>query len=194
LNLRYTKRPAKLCALIAGFALLFALTACGNDASSSSQSKANSSDAMFVQMMIPHHEQAIAMSTMAKNNTKNIQVLALAREISAAQLPEIDVMQQWLIDQVLPSMSHSGHSDMNHSVGGGGMLNQSEMTALSKARNDDFDRLFLRGMIEHHKGAIDMAQDEVRGGTNTQILQLARAIITSQTTEIDEMKSMLAKV
>jgi uncharacterized protein (DUF305 family) len=83
---------------------------------------------------------------------------------------------------------------MNHSVGGGGMLNQSQMTALSKARNDNFDRLYLRGMIEHHKGAIDMAQDEVRGGTNTQILQLARAIITSQTIEIDKMKSMLAKV
>jgi uncharacterized protein (DUF305 family) len=65
---------------------------------------------------------------------------------------------------------------------------------LSKARNDDFDRLYLRGMIEHHKGAIDMAQDAVRGGTNTQILQLARAIITSQTTEIDKMKTMLAKV
>ena len=153
---------------------------------------------MFVQMMIPHHEQAIAMSTMAKNNTKNVQVLALARDISAAQLPEIDLMQQWLIDQVLPSMSHSGDSDMNHNMGHGmsddGMLNQSQMTALSKARNDDFDRLYLRGMIEHHKGAIDMAQDEVRGGTNTQILQLARAIITSQTTEIDKMKTMLAKV
>ncbi len=149
---------------------------------------------MFVQMMIPHHEQAIAMSTMAKNNTKNVQVLALARDISAAQRPEIDLMQQWLMDQVLPSMSHSGHSDMNHSVGGAGMLNQSEMTALSKARNDSFDRLYLRGMIGHHEEAIDMAQDAVRGGTNTQILQLAREIITSQTTEIDKMKSMLAKV
>ncbi|MCX6418306.1 MAG: DUF305 domain-containing protein, partial [Actinobacteria bacterium] len=161
LTLSNTKRHKKLRALLAGFALLFALTACGNDATSSSQSKANSSDAMFVQMMIPHHEQAIAMSTMAKNNTKDVQVLALARDISAAQLPEIDLMQQWLIDQVLPSKSHSGDSDMNHSMGHGmsddGMLNQSQMTALSKARNDDFDRLYLRGMIEHHKGAIDMA-------------------------------------
>jgi uncharacterized protein (DUF305 family) len=91
-TLTRTKRHEKLRALIAGFALLFALTACGNDATSSSQSKANSSDAMFVQMMIPHHEQAIAMSTMAKNNTKNVQVLALARDISVAQLPEIDLM------------------------------------------------------------------------------------------------------
>jgi uncharacterized protein (DUF305 family) len=197
-TLTRTKRHEKLRALIASFALLFALTACGNDATSSSQSKANSSDAMFVQMMIPHHEQAIAMSAMAKNNTKNVQVLALARDISAAQLPEIDLMQQWLIDQVLPSMSHSGDSHMNHNMGQGmnddGMLNQSQMTALSKARNDDFDRLYLRGMIEHHKGDIVMAQDAVRSGTSTQVLQIARAIITSQTTEIDEMKTMLAKV
>jgi uncharacterized protein (DUF305 family) len=83
---------------------------------------------------------------------------------------------------------------MGQGMSDDGMLNQSQMTALSKARNDNFDRLYLSGMIEHHKGAIDMAQDEVRGGTNTQILQLARAIITSQTTEIDKMKSMLAKV
>ena len=61
----------------------------------------SSSDAMFLQMMIPHHEQAIVMSDLALKISKNEELLALAAQIKAAQNPEIVQMKKWLADDGL---------------------------------------------------------------------------------------------
>ena len=51
---------------------------------------------------------------------------------------------------------------------------------------------FLEQMIEHHRGAIDMAQDEVDDGQNSDAVSLAQKIIDTQTAEITTMEEILA--
>jgi uncharacterized protein (DUF305 family) len=141
-------------------------------------------DVMFLQMMIPHHEQAVEMSTLAETNSTNPEVLALAARIKAAQGPEIELMSKLLTDAGQAMM-------MDHSMGDNGMMGMDDMSALAAATGKDFDVLFLTGMIAHHEGAIDMT-NPVTNSENIDVKKLAESIITSQTAEIAEMTKLLA--
>lgn len=140
------------------------------------------SDINFAEMMIPHHEQAIEMSDIAFKNTTNTEVLQLAQEIKDAQAPEIDLMKSW------PGVMESTHA--GHMMDG--MLSDDELDALRKARDAEFDRLFLQGMIKHHQGAIDMALD-VKESKNQVVADLSAAIIKQQEIEISAMSELLLK-
>ena len=149
------------------------------------ESTLTAADIMFLQMMIPHHEQAIEMSKLAVTNTKNPDLLDLAARIEAAQQPEIDLMKKWL--------AAAGQSDMpGHSMGDNGMMNESDMAALASAKDSGFDALYLTGMIAHHNGAIAMA-GAVSDSLNSDVKTLVTNIITSQTAEIAEMNKLLAE-
>ena len=141
-------------------------------------------DVMFLQMMIPHHEQAVEMSTLAETNSTNPEVLALAARIKAAQGPEIELMSKLLTDAGQAMM-------MDHSMGDNGMMGMDDMSALAAATGQDFDVLFLTGMIAHHEGTIDMT-NPVADSENMEVKTLAENIITSQTAEIAEMTKLLA--
>jgi uncharacterized protein (DUF305 family) len=81
-------------------------------------------------------------------------------------------------------------SGMDH----GGMMSESDMQALTAADASDAARLYLEQMIEHHQGAIDMAQDEIDGGTDSEVVALARSIVDSQAAEISTMKELMASL
>lgn len=187
--------------VLAGFITLGALTACsitvpdnggmggngmmnGNDSDTdyAVTEEFGSVDIMFAQMMIPHHEQAIEMSTLAETRTTNPELLALAAGIKAAQAPEIEQMKAWL--------AVSGGSDMDHEMGDMGMLDEAEMTALAAAKGAAFDTLYLEGMISHHLGAIDMAQ-MILSSANPEVKKLGENVVSTQRTEIDQMREML---
>jgi hypothetical protein len=142
-------------------------------------------DVMFLQMMIPHHEQAVEMSTLAETNSTNPEVLALAARIKSAQGPEIELMTKLLTDDGQAMM-------MDHSMGDNGMMSMEDMSALASATGNKFDVLYLTGMIAHHEGAIGMAHPEIRESTNSDVKTLAKNIFTSQTAEIAEMTKLLA--
>ena len=151
----------------------------------------NDADVMFAQAMIPHHQQAVAMSDMilAKDGI-DAKVTDLATQIKAAQAPEIAQMSGWLAgwgENPSPSMG------MDHDMGGG-MMSQADMDALDQATGKDAARLFLTGMITHHKGAITMAQDEVANGQNPEAIALAQKIITDQQAEITTMNQLLTQL
>lgn len=176
-------------ALIAGLAL----TGCSMNAAMNNPPAANSqnaatdfsgADIMFAQMMIPHHQQAVDMGTLAETRASSPDVKALAATIKAEQAPEITQMKTWL--------TIAGSStEMGHDMGMGGMLSDDEFKALENATGTEFDKLFLEGMIAHHEGAIDMAQMIV-DSNNTEAKALAAAIISSQTEQIEYMRGLLA--
>ena len=72
-----------------------------------------------------------------------------------------------------------------------GMLSDEAMQQLAEAQGPEFDRLFLEGMIEHHEGAVAMAEDVIRDGENEPTRELAETVVDSQKKEIDEMKKLL---
>jgi uncharacterized protein (DUF305 family) len=151
----------------------------------------NDADVMFARGMIPHHQQAVAMSDMilAKDGI-DAKVTDLATQIKAAQAPEIAQMSGWLAgwgENPSPSMG------MDHDMGGG-MMSQADMDALDQATGQDAARLFLTGMITHHKGAITMAQNEVANGQNPEAVALAQKIITDQQAEITTMTQLLTQL
>jgi uncharacterized protein (DUF305 family) len=153
----------------------------GNNQNSSGFS---GSDIMFAQMMIPHHQQAVDMSTLAETHTTNPELLALAKQIKDAQAPEIEQMTGWINNA-------NASIDMGHDMGMGGMLSDSDMAALAAANGPAFDKLYLEGMIGHHEGALHMAQ-MVIDSNNAEAKTLGENIVKSQTAEIAQMKKMLA--
>jgi uncharacterized protein (DUF305 family) len=151
-------------------------------------SAANSTaDVMFVQMMIPHHQQAIQMAdTILGKQGIPQSVLDLATKIKAAQGPEITTMQGWLTAWGQPTSSATDGMGM-----GSGMMSDTDMQALDAATGTAAAKLFLTQMIAHHQGAITMARDELANGTDVNAKALAQQIIDTQTAEIATMQSLL---
>ncbi|AUI51590.1 DUF305 domain-containing protein [Arthrobacter crystallopoietes] len=155
-------------------------------ASSDAGGTHNSADAMFAQMMIPHHEQAVQMSDiMLAKEGLDPQITQLAEEIKAAQGPEIEKMTAWLQTWDEP-MEMSGDHAME------GMLSPDDLAELEAAQGAEASRLFLTQMIEHHEGAIAMAEEEAANGQDPDAVALAETIVADQKAEIEKMNNLLA--
>ncbi len=163
----------------------------GNHSMGMNSSKTNNgytgADIMFLQMMIPHHQQAIDISNLALKTSKDKELLDLAKIIIEVQSSEIAQMNAWLKDA-------GATTDPGHSMDGmGGMLNERELTDLSAASGKSFDTLWLKGMIEHHDGAVHMTT-MIRDASNTEIQTFGENIVKDQTAQIKQMKEMLKRI
>jgi uncharacterized protein (DUF305 family) len=190
-------RQRSLTVIAAAAAITIALTGCtinmGSEAdgddmgmmdeNSSTADQFGSVDRMFAQMMIPHHEQAVEMSELAKTRSNNPEVLALAQQIHDAQAPEIELMQSWLAGEGAVDM-------MDHNMGMDGMLDEADMVRLEAATGTQFDKLFLEGMIAHHEGALQMTE-LILDSNHAEVKALGENIVAGQTAEIATMKAML---
>lgn len=174
-----------------------ALSACsgGADPSSARSSTSvpaeatfNTADVTFAQSMIPHHEQAVEMADLVADRSTNPDVLDLAGRIQAAQGPEIDVLNGWL--DSWGANNSDDTSGMAHS-GMSGMMTEDDMSSLETASGVDFDRMWLQLMLEHHTGAVGMAQTEIADGEDPAAIALAQDIQSSQGAEITEMEQLL---
>jgi uncharacterized protein (DUF305 family) len=156
----------------------------------------NATDVGFAQGMIPHHGQAIEMAEMALDTTSNADVVRLATAIKAAQQPEIDQLTTWLEGwkQPVPDADMGADHDMGSTAGMmmSGMMSEADMERLGEASGSAFDRLWLEMMIQHHQGAIDMANDEIEDGKYADAKQMAQTIVTTQQAEIDEMEGLIS--
>ena len=151
----------------------------------STPTKFSGADIMFAQMMIPHHQQAVDMGTLAETRAASPEVKALAAQIKSEQAPEIAQMKRWL-------MSAGATLDMGHRMGMGGMLTTQDMQDLAAASGAKFDKLFLAGMIGHHEGAVHMAQ-MVLDSNNSEAKALGNTIVATQTKQIKYMQKLLQK-
>ncbi|MEU4342283.1 DUF305 domain-containing protein [Nocardia sp. NPDC023852] len=158
--------------------------------STQARSDFNSADVMFLQMMYPHHAQAVDMAKLVPSRSRNPQLLALAAAVEQAQEPEMrqitTLLQSFGKPVPAPGDGHTGHAMP-------GMMSAERMSALQAASGPDFDRQWLTMMIEHHAGAIAMAETELTTGANADAQTLARAIVANQQAEIDQMRTMLGQ-
>lgn len=148
----------------------------------------NDADAAFMSMMIPHHAQALEMAELAETRAADEAVLSLARRIHGAQGPEIRSMAAWLDSRGLEVPGEGDHDHGDHEMAG--MLTPEQMAELAAAEGEEFDRLFLAGMIQHHRGAVDMAAEELENGSDLLALELAADISTGQLAEIGRMQDL----
>ena len=159
----------------------------GHGSSSSKNANYTGADIMFLQMMIPHHQQAIDISNLAMKSSQDAELIELAKIIARDQAAEIKQMKAWLTDA-------GASEDMGHSMDGmGGMLSDDELAALSAATGKEFDVLWLKGMTEHHDGAIHMTQ-MIEDAQNADIKAFGTKVIKDQSEQIDQMKKMLARL
>lgn len=157
-------------------------------------------DIHFMSTMIHHHAQAIVMAKMAPSHGASDAVQRLCQRIINAQTDEIAMMSRWLADrnQPVPEPNPAGEvmqmDGMTHTTLMPGMLTEAQMKQLDSARGPEFDRLFLTGMIQHHRGAITMVQELLgsRGAANDEmVFKFAADVNVDQSTEINRMLEML---
>jgi uncharacterized protein (DUF305 family) len=198
-------------ALLTAVALSFGLAACGDDSDNGGTASAertaangavyNDADVEFATEMIPHHAQAIQMVTLADTRTLDPEVKQLADSIREAQAPEVESMVDWLTawGEEIPETSidhtNAGHdmSDMPsmESSDVPGMMGADDMLALANASDVEFQDMWLEMMMEHHRGAIEMAETEKVDGKYPDAISLATSIETAQAAEIAQIERLL---
>ncbi|MEU8195011.1 DUF305 domain-containing protein [Microbispora amethystogenes] len=151
----------------------------------------NERDIWFAQMMIPHHRQALEMARLAEGRAAGGKVKELARKIEAAQDPEIRTMTGWLKSWGVEVPGEDGMPMDHMDHGMPGMMSGEDMNKLKGLEGAAFDRAFLTMMIQHHEGAVTMAEEEQGAGVYEPARRLAGSIITSQSAEISTMRKLL---
>ena len=210
-----TRRLRPLLVLVAAAVLL---AACGGDGgddpamaptsaeTDGAEVQPNQADVEFTQSMIVHHEQAIEMAALAEDRAEAEEVRALATRIGEAQQPEIDRMRSWLDAwgedapdsgsdmEGMDGMDGMEGMDMGGGDAGMGMMSGEDMDQLEAASGAEFDRMFLEMMIEHHRGAIAMAEEVLVDGSHPDVLELAEDVVSDQEAEVQEMEQLLAEL
>jgi uncharacterized protein (DUF305 family) len=154
-----------------------------------------------MQGMIMHHAQAVEMTALIPSHSENKDLRLLGARISSSQSSEINFMKRWLMARGEPvSMAMPGMKNMDTSghpmVLMPGMLTAEQMAALRKAKGDEFDHLFLTGMIQHHNGALTMVKDlfdTAGAGQDAELFNFATDVDTGQRAEIRIMQGILEK-
>jgi len=155
----------------------------------------NRADSQFVQSMVVHHAQALKMGRLARTRAEDPKVRAIAERITDSQGAEILNLSSWLERHRLyvPTSrdleQHMQH--MQHGMTMPGMLTPAQMDRLAAARGARFDALFLRSMIRHHEGALEMASQVMNGGRAIVVGELAADVSAGQQAEIGRMRALL---
>ncbi|WP_193607893.1 DUF305 domain-containing protein [Nocardioides lijunqiniae] len=193
-----------LALLLAG---ALALTACGGSDAESDESGAGArdQDVAFASDMIQHHAQALVLVDHTVGRELSPEVADLAEGIREAQAPEIETMTDWLLawGEEVPAtvrdhVNAEGHGKGHASEGGddvgeqmSGMVGAEELAALEAAPDAEFGARWLRLMVEHHEGAVAMAEEQVRDGDDADAVALAQRVVAGQGAEIRQMEALL---
>jgi uncharacterized protein (DUF305 family) len=149
-------------------------------------------DVAFMHGMIQHHQQALEMAALVPERTDNRSIRLLADRIEVSQRDEIALMADWLTDRGHPAHPQGAdHSLMP------GMLTPDQMARLEQTSGDEFDRLFLDLMIQHHEGALVMVADLFAtpgAGQEPEIFQFASEVDSGQRIEIERMHRVRASL
>jgi uncharacterized protein (DUF305 family) len=184
--------------LLLGLALAVAMPLAAQTASGVRHTAA---DVRFMQGMIHHHAQAVAMAALVPSRTARQDLTMLAQRIDVSQVDEMAMMRQWLRDrdEEVPAeaSAHAAHGEHGAMTAPlmPGMLSAEEMAALERSTGDAFVRRFLEGMIKHHQGAITMVRALFAtpgAAQETAIFSFAADVESDQQAEIDRMRKLLA--
>jgi len=181
--------PTSLQLAVLASVVVLTLAACGSDRSSAGSAAFNDADVEFLQGMVPHHSQAVAMAELVPDRTDRPELNELAETIISTQNEEIEQMNTVLSDAgaepVEGGMDHGGMPEGGMTMSG--MMDDQQMQDLESAEGQDFELMFLDMMTAHHQGAIEAAEQVLDAGENPEVADLAEQIIEAQQAEIEQM-------
>lgn len=201
--MRSSSTTRALGALTIALALALASTACGNDSSDDapqpSATEHNEADVAFASDMLQHHAQALSMVDLTAGRPLDPEVQQLAESIREAQGPEIETFTDWLTawgGEVPATMrDHTNAHDMgdmdDKDADMPGMTSAEDLAALEESSDAEFQDRWLEMMVEHHTGAVEMAESEQQDGRYQPAIELAGTIEDAQSAEIDTMSELL---
>ncbi len=140
-------------------------------------------DAMFIEEMIPHHDDAIAMAELAVTRAEHPEVRRLAESIKRTQTAENEQMRRWYREWYgieVPTTRTGRRGMMGGMMGGQAGLERLEAAA-------EFDKVFIEEMVPHHRMGVMMAGMAGSATLRPEIRDLTASIIESQSAEIDQM-------
>jgi uncharacterized protein (DUF305 family) len=135
----------------------------------------------FIQLMIPHHQEAVDTTTTLLQTTPDESLQTLGKSIISAQQKEMSMMKQWLQDRYpTPWVDHSTKY----------MLMMRPTTGITEPKQ--LDTMRTTDMIVHHEGAVQMAEKILTLPTiRPEVKQFAETIIRVQKDEIAKMRNWL---
>lgn len=173
-------------------------------------------EAGFSRDMQEHHNQAVDMAMIVREQSEDPEIRQLAYDIATSQANQSGQMYAWLnlwgLPQAAsqPSMtwmlqpvidgSDGGHAHTSAAGTGDmvpgepmpGMATAADLDRLSQLQGVEAEKLFLELMIAHHKGGVEMAEAVEARSSNPLVLALAKSIVFAQSGEIDYMNELLA--
>ncbi|MFJ2817401.1 DUF305 domain-containing protein [Streptomyces sp. NPDC087294] len=185
-------------ALVAAGAITYAVAEDGG--SSATTPSADSADAGFARDMAVHHQQAVEMSYIVRDRTKNTEVRRLAYDIAQTQANQRGMLLGWLDLWGLPKVSADppmtwmGMGDMASGKDGSlmpGMATNTELKKLGTLNGKQAEVFFLQLMTDHHQGGIHMAEGCVAKCTVGVEKRLAQGMVDAQQSEIQLMADLL---
>jgi uncharacterized protein (DUF305 family) len=151
----------------------------------------NDTDVMFLQMLIPHHEQGVQLAELAAELATRPEVRDFAAAVEVTQRDELEDVQAWLDDWGQPTAAdpdpnaHHGHGDGLHAP------DPAVVTALAETKPDLFDMTFLNLLTGHQHGAVELARMELKSGKHQSAVDLADRIVQSRTAQVKQMAALL---
>ena len=174
---------------------VFLIAACGSGGDS-----AASLDQQYIDMMVPHHESAVAMAELAMERSQRSEIQEFAAAIIAVQSSEIAQLRSWRMEwfgseetppmSAMPMLQGMSMEMPGHDMHGATMDMEQDIRELENA--SDFDREFLEAMIVHHEMAVEASEIVVAGEVRAEIKALAEDVIADQRAEIQQMEAWLA--
>ena len=151
----------------------------------------NDPDTAFAKSMLGHHHGAVDMAKIELKYGTDETMRKLAKDIIDSQQLEIDIINKWLASHPdAPKPKPNTQAMQQAYTAGMQAMHDDMMTGIA---NPVPDMAFARGMLPHHRGAVDMAMVQLQYGTDKEMRKLAQDIIDAQQPEIIWLQEWIAK-
>ena len=150
----------------------------------------NDADVMFAQMMVAHLQQGIDLSVVAKSMATGQKVKELAGAVDSTQREELEMLKGWLRLWGKPEQP-SGDPNVHAAHGGMPLLDAKVISDIKDRSKEEFDLAYLNLMTGHQGGAVEMAQTELKDGSNPETTAYAERVRDSRSGQIQQMLALI---
>lgn len=150
----------------------------------------NDPDTAFAKGMLGHHRGAVDMAKIELKYGTDETMRILAQDIINSQQLEIDILNKWLASHPDAPKPKPNTEAMQEAYAKG--MNTMHSDMMLGIAEPVADMAFARGMLPHHRGAVDMAKVQLQYGTDEEMRKLAQDIIDAQQPEIELIQNWIA--